>query len=182
MPPLQKSPKWADDLRIIRASHRSLAFPLPDACGQDFTPLSTASTVYTRRVLTTSPQPPAQGRHRRHLSRNKQTGTRRPRPRGRYRDRTPRPGRSRRPTSPGPELLTRLEDLLFTCGVLPSVQRGLLGDLQALVLCGDGAALPTGASPHGRPTCDCRAHGIFRCDHDRFYRCLGLLLESMQPA
>jgi hypothetical protein len=68
------------------------------------------------------------------------------------------------------ELLTRLEDLLCTCGVLPSVQRGLLGDLQALVLCGDGATLPTGASPQGRPTCDCRAHGIFRCDHDRFYR------------
>lgn len=68
------------------------------------------------------------------------------------------------------ELLTRLEDLLFTCGVIPSAQRGLLGDLQALVLCGDGACLPTGASPHGRPTCDCRAQGIFRCDHDRFYR------------
>jgi hypothetical protein len=67
------------------------------------------------------------------------------------------------------ELLTRLEDLLLTCGVLPSVQRGLLGNLQALVLCGDGAALPTGASPHGRPTCDCRTQGIFRCDHERFY-------------
>src|SRR5262249_29736058 len=62
--------------------------------------------------------------------------------------------------------LTRLEDLLLTCGVLPSVPRGLLGDLQALGLCGDGATLPTGASPHGRPTCDCRAQGIFRCDHD----------------
>jgi hypothetical protein len=67
------------------------------------------------------------------------------------------------------ELLTRLEDLLFTCGVLPSVQRGLLRDLQALVLCGDGATLPTGASPQGRPTCDCRAQGIFRGDHERFY-------------
>jgi len=67
-------------------------------------------------------------------------------------------------------LLTRLEDLLWTCGVLPSAQRGLLGDLRALVLCGDGACLPTGASPHGRPTCDCRAHGIFRCDHARYYR------------
>jgi len=68
------------------------------------------------------------------------------------------------------ELLTRLEDLLFTCAVVPSAQRGLLGNLQALVLCGDSAALPTGASPHGRPTCDCRAQGIFRCDHERFYR------------
>ena len=67
------------------------------------------------------------------------------------------------------ELLTRLEDLLFTCGVLPSAQRGLLGNVQALILCGDGATLPTGASPHGRPTCDCRTHGIFRCDHERFY-------------
>jgi hypothetical protein len=67
------------------------------------------------------------------------------------------------------ELLTRLEDLLFQCGVLPSAQRGLLGDLAALVVCGDGACLPTGASPYGRPTCDCRAQGLFRCEHDRFY-------------
>lgn len=50
----------------------------------------------------------------------------------------------------------------------PSAQRGLLGNLQALVLCGDGACLPTGASPHGQPTCDCRAQRIFHCDHDRF--------------
>ena len=68
------------------------------------------------------------------------------------------------------ELLTRLEDLLVTWGVLPSVQRGLFSNLQALVRCGAGAALPTGASPHGRPTCDCRAHGIRRCDHARWYR------------
>lgn len=68
------------------------------------------------------------------------------------------------------ELLTRLEDLLCTCAVVPSAQRGLLGNLQALVLCGDSAALPTGASPHGHPACDCRAQGIFRCDHERFYR------------
>jgi hypothetical protein len=40
---------------------------------------------------------------------------------------------------------------------------------RAYLLCGDSAALPTGASPHGRPTCDCRAQGISRCDHDRFY-------------
>jgi hypothetical protein len=68
------------------------------------------------------------------------------------------------------DLLRRLEDLLFTCGVAPSAQCGLLGDLQALVLCGDSATLPSGASPHGRPTCDCRSRGIFRCDHERFYR------------
>lgn len=63
-----------------------------------------------------------------------------------------------------------MEDLRLMCGVRPSAQRRLLGNLQALVRCGDGATLPTGASPHGQPTCDCRAQGIFRCDHDRFYR------------
>jgi hypothetical protein len=68
------------------------------------------------------------------------------------------------------QLLTRLEDLLFACAVLPSAKRGLLGNLQELVVCGDSATLPTGASPHGRPTCDCRAQGIFRCNHERFYR------------
>lgn len=68
------------------------------------------------------------------------------------------------------ELLTRLEDLLFTCAVLPSAERGLLGNLKQLVLCGDSATLPSGASPNGRPTCTCRAQGIFRCDHERFYR------------
>jgi Transposase domain (DUF772)/Transposase DDE domain len=66
-------------------------------------------------------------------------------------------------------LLTRLEDLLFQCGVLPSAQRGLVGDLEALVLAGDGACLPTGASPHAQPTCDCRAQGLYRCDHERVY-------------
>jgi len=73
------------------------------------------------------------------------------------------------PTSLGPhERLTRLDDLLFRWGGLPSAQRGLLSHLQALVLCGDRAGLSTGASPHGRPTCACRAQGIYRCDHDRF--------------
>ncbi len=43
-----------------------------------------------------------------------------------------------------------------------------MSHLQALVLCGDRAGLSTGASPHGRPTCACRAQGIYRCDHDRF--------------
>jgi hypothetical protein len=66
--------------------------------------------------------------------------------------------------------LTRLEDLRCTCGVIPSAQRGLLGALQAWGRCGDGACRPPGASPQGRPTCDCRAQGIFRCDHDRCSR------------
>jgi hypothetical protein len=37
------------------------------------------------------------------------------------------------------------------------------------VLCGDGSALVSGASPYGTPSCACRQNGIFKCDCDRFY-------------
>lgn len=67
------------------------------------------------------------------------------------------------------DLLKRLEDLLFKAAVLPSIWRGLLGDLNHLILAGDGSALPSGASPGGRPTCHCRSNGIDRCDHPRRY-------------
>lgn len=63
----------------------------------------------------------------------------------------------------------RLEDILFQTAVIPSANRGLLGDLKNLIVCGDGSALVTGASPYGTPSCECRNHGIFKCDHDRFY-------------
>ena len=67
------------------------------------------------------------------------------------------------------DLQQRLEDLLFHLAVLPSAQRGLLGDLQQLVVCGDGASLVTGASATGRAACQCRAQGIYKCDCARFY-------------
>ena len=67
------------------------------------------------------------------------------------------------------DLPQRLEDLLFQLAVLPSAQRGLLGDLQHLVVGGDGAALVTGASPTGRPACECRKNGTYKCDCARFY-------------
>lgn len=75
--------------------------------------------------------------------------------------------RADEPRPPGLE--QRLEDLLFVAAVLPSAGRGLLGDLQGLILSGDGSSLPTGASRSGRPSCDCRSKGIFHCDHPRFY-------------
>jgi hypothetical protein len=68
------------------------------------------------------------------------------------------------------DLQQRLEDLLFQVAVIPSAQRGLLGDLQQLVVCGDGAALVTGASPTGHPTCQCRRQGIYKCACARFYQ------------
>jgi len=170
-------PQWAHDLR----THPRLA----QLAG--FAPFQTPAvgTFYTFiDRLEDGPYAPScahrvrpsrlrKGRHRRHLQQEKAQ---------RHAAKTVDPGQADSVTErlaqellataaqPRPhEFLTRLEDLLFTCGVLPSAQRGLLGNLQALILCGDGATLPTGASPHGRPTCDCRAQGIFRCEHERFY-------------
>src|SRR5262249_23607503 len=68
------------------------------------------------------------------------------------------------------DFLARLEDLLFTAAVIPSTQRGLLGDLKRLVVCGDGSALVSGASHAGKPSCQCRQQGVFRCEHPRFYQ------------
>jgi Transposase domain (DUF772)/Transposase DDE domain len=171
-------PQWADNLR----THPRLA----QIAG--FAPFQTPAvgTFYTfiDRLEDGPYAPPCahhihpsrlrQGRHRRHLKQEQaQRHAAQATESGQADTVTERLAQELLATADQPrpqELLTRLEDLLCTCGVLPSAQRGLLGDLRALVLCGDGACLPTGASPHGRPTCDCRAQGIFRCDHDRFYR------------
>jgi hypothetical protein len=67
------------------------------------------------------------------------------------------------------DFLSRLEDILFKSVVVTSANRGLLGDLNHLVLCGDGSALVTGACPYGKASCQCRKLGIFRCQHSRFY-------------
>jgi hypothetical protein len=67
------------------------------------------------------------------------------------------------------DLLKRLEDILITCAIIPSANRGMLGDLSKLNLCGDGSALPSGANPNGKPSCDCRKDGIFKCNHHRYY-------------
>jgi len=59
------------------------------------------------------------------------------------------------------DLLERLAELLLQTAVLESARRGLLGDLQALVVSGDGSSLRTGASPFGRRV----------CGHTRFDKC-----------
>jgi hypothetical protein len=66
-------------------------------------------------------------------------------------------------------LQQRLEDLLVKAAVIPSLRRGLLGDPNHLILAGDGSSLPSGSSPVGRPTCQCRKNGIYRCDCPRLY-------------
>lgn len=70
------------------------------------------------------------------------------------------------------DLLRRLEDILIQCAVIPSAQRGLLGDLSScsgITISGDGTALPTGASPYGKPSCNCHKNGIYNCDCPRYY-------------
>lgn len=67
------------------------------------------------------------------------------------------------------DLLSRLEDLLLKAAIIPSARRGMLGDLDRLVLCGDGSALVSGAGCYGKPSCQCRRQGIYKCDHPRFY-------------
>lgn len=73
---------------------------------------------------------------------------------------------SRDNPNPG-DLLGRLSSLLLELGVRESARRGLLGELDKLVLGGDSSVLETFASGNGRRTCE---HGRFeRCDCPRTY-------------
>lgn len=65
------------------------------------------------------------------------------------------------------DLQGRLTGLLWELGVRPSAERGLLGDLGALKLCGDGSPLVTGASGLGQRDCKCNPRKS--CDCDRRY-------------
>jgi len=67
------------------------------------------------------------------------------------------------------DLLKRLEDSLFATALIPSARRGMLGDLDRLLICGDGSALVTGASHSGKPSCLCRKEGNYKCSCPRFY-------------
>lgn len=65
------------------------------------------------------------------------------------------------------DMLMRLSQILLEVGVKESAGRGLLGDPQALWVCGDGSALPTGANRHGKRTCECPKETP--CDCPRIY-------------
>jgi hypothetical protein len=67
------------------------------------------------------------------------------------------------------DLMKRLEDILIQCAIIPSAEKGLLGDTKSLILSGDGSTLVTGASPHGNPSCDCGKNGVYNCDCPRYY-------------
>jgi hypothetical protein len=71
-------------------------------------------------------------------------------------------------TTPNPnDLWSRLSLMLLYVAVTPSARRGLLGDGQRLVVAGDGSALSTGGSRHGKRTCRCPKRA--RCDCERIF-------------
>lgn len=60
-----------------------------------------------------------------------------------------------------------LQTLFKQISVETSIQLGLLD--HSCYLSGDGTSVRTGASSYGRKVCDCRKHGIFKCDCPRHY-------------
>lgn len=75
-----------------------------------------------------------------------------------------------RADEPLPKDFTKtLDDLLMRLGIEPSIEAGLLKNLDNLAVSGDGSILETAASASGKPICDCRSQGIYRCNHDRSY-------------
>ncbi|MCB9762269.1 MAG: hypothetical protein H6739_20890 [Alphaproteobacteria bacterium] len=75
--------------------------------------------------------------------------------------------RARRSSGNPDDLLGRLTRILWTCGVEVSVRRGLLEDIEALIVAGDASPLVTAANGHGRRVCSCPRTA--RCDHDRVW-------------
>ena len=50
-----------------------------------------------------------------------------------------------------------------------SAKLGLLGDMNALCVAGDGTPIVTTAYLRSKPTCNCRAEGLSECNHPRVY-------------
>jgi hypothetical protein len=50
-----------------------------------------------------------------------------------------------------------------------SMNLGLLGDVHALTVAGDGTPIVTAAYPRSQSTCNCRAQGLAECNHVRIY-------------
>ena len=62
-----------------------------------------------------------------------------------------------------------LNEILLEVGVKPSAAKNLLGNIKSVIFTGDGSTLPSGGAPNGKPICDCRNQGIYRCEHLRKY-------------
>lgn len=67
------------------------------------------------------------------------------------------------------DLTTRLQDILFKLGVIPSIKKGLI-DPMNLILSGDGSPIVSGANKEGKHTCFCFKDKKFTsCDCPRKY-------------
>jgi len=64
------------------------------------------------------------------------------------------------------DVTQRLLGILWDCGVVESAQRGLLGDVNAMITAGDGCKLETNANGNGKKSCDC---GRKKCVCDRLF-------------
>ncbi len=69
--------------------------------------------------------------------------------------------------APSEDLRKRLSSLLIDVGIMESAKRGLLGDLDKLIVGGDGSKLKTGANQHGRKVCNHKKGE--KCDCPRIY-------------
>ncbi|MDT3704689.1 MAG: hypothetical protein ROZ36_17150, partial [Thermincola sp.] len=50
-----------------------------------------------------------------------------------------------------------------------SARLGLFGDTSTLGIAGDGTPVVTAAYPRSKPTCNCHAQGLAKCNHPRIY-------------
>lgn len=60
-----------------------------------------------------------------------------------------------------------IQHIFKICFVLPSAQRGLLGNTDKLAISGDGMVFATGASCYGNKDCNCRKNGNYKGDCPR---------------
>lgn len=67
------------------------------------------------------------------------------------------------------DLAQRMNEMLLDLGVKKSAERGIIKDIGKLTLLGDGTAIKTAASPDGKPTCNCRQEGKYKCDCKRLF-------------
>ncbi|QTA81092.1 Uncharacterized protein dnl_34180 [Desulfonema limicola] len=72
-----------------------------------------------------------------------------------------------KPREPG--FNTILEDMLFLLAIKPSIETGMITELDNIVVTGDGSIMQTASSRYGKTTCECRKKGDYKCGHSRIY-------------
>lgn len=63
----------------------------------------------------------------------------------------------------------RLFEFFQTSILAVSAKLGLLGNMAKINVAGDGTPVVTAAYPRSKPSCECYAQGLAKCDHPRIY-------------